>query len=157
MQQKLTAIDYLADWTPIEDKLEPLPDDDPINVEGIGAIPPEALSTLLRLFFTRPPKSPRDWRAATIKLAVVSHAILPEVGGQSFAELGKQVGCSRAALSHYSTALRDFAHLGHRVGKSDESRAKLSAATKLAWKKRKAGGGVNRTTKPANDSNASTG
>ena len=55
----------------------------------------------------------------------------------SQAEVARQIGCTRALISHYTTDWADKIRLGvFKFRKSERSRAVFSEAQKIAWSKR---------------------
>jgi hypothetical protein len=71
-------------------------------------IPPDAIKTLVRWIIGGGASSRSSWRTATVRLATIAHAIqLDGVGHKSFAELGLELGCTRALISLYSIRLMD--------------------------------------------------
>ncbi len=91
------------------------------------------LSTVLSEF-TRPCK---NLRARVYGL--IFAAGLDQVNScHSQAEIARQIGCTRALISHYVTDWADKIRLGvFKFRKSERSRSVFSAAQTLAWSKRK--------------------
>ena len=86
-----------ADWTHPVDLIEPIEDDDdPLDVEGIGTIPTGAITIILRLLITKPPRSSRDWGAITSRLAVLAKALdVADLGRRSLSDIADDLGVSR--------------------------------------------------------------
>ena len=136
-------LDFKAqqDWTPIEDILEPLEDhdDEPLDVEGIGEIPLDAISVILRMVITRPPRNSRDWKSAISRLAVLAKTLdIGDLGCRSLSDIADDIGVSRALLSLRSVQLRDSAGGSCRGGKSNAAREVYSERAISVWDARKA-------------------
>ena len=129
-----------ADWTHPVDLIEPIEDDDdPLDVEGIGTIPTGAITIILRLLITKPPRSSRDWGAITSRLAVLAKALdVADLGRRSLSDIADDLGVSRALLSLRSCQLRDSAGGSCRGGKSNAARELYSERASSVWIRRKA-------------------
>lgn len=129
-----------ADWTHPVDLIEPIEeDDDPLDVTGIGEIPVDAVSIILRMIIVKTPLNARDWHAATCRLAVLAKTFdVGDLGRRSLSDIADDLGVSRALLSLRSVQLRDSAGGSCRGGKSNAAREKYSERASSVWITRKA-------------------
>jgi len=119
---------------PIDD-IEPEDDNADIDLGQLGRIDPEVLPTLLRLIMPgKSPTTPATWTTASARLAVVCHAVLPEVRQHSLTAIADAIGCSRALLSFYACRLRDEAGLSCRAGKTARARAVYADRARAVWR-----------------------
>lgn len=125
-----------ADYGHPVDLIEPLEQDEEIDIEGIGAIPLDAIRVILGCIVPSKPVNSRQWRTATARLSVLCHALdVADLGGDSLTGIAEQIGVSRALLSHRSVALRDYAGMRHEV--SDAARQTYARRCAEVWDKRK--------------------
>lgn len=130
-----------ADWTHPVDLIEPEEnhDDDPLDIEGIGQIPLDAITIILRTIVTRPPLSHRGWQAALCRLAVLAKTFdVGDLGCRSLSDIADDIGVSRALLSLRSCQLRDSSGGSCRGGKSNSARELYSERASSVWIRRKA-------------------
>lgn len=96
-----------------------------IDLNQIQAIPRNALKTLVR-FLLPPPcsRGGRRWKVATARLAIVARMLdLDDLGALSLAELGEELGYTRALLSLRSLEIIDQLELNKdKLGKVRSSR-----------------------------------
>lgn len=122
-------------------EIEPLEaDDDGVDLGALGNVDPAIVPALLRLIV--PGKDylhASTWKTAATRLAVIAHAVLPEVRQHSLTDLSVALGCSRALLSLYACRLRDAAGLSCQAGKSDGAREVYAQRARSVWKARKDG------------------
>jgi hypothetical protein len=120
---------------PVDD-IEPMPGaDGEIDLADLGHVDPQVLPALLRLIL--PAKNPTcaaTWTTASARLAVVCHAVLPEVRQHSLTAIADAIGCSRALLSFYACRLRDEAGLSCQAGKSDRAREVYAERARGVWR-----------------------
>lgn len=104
-------------------QLEDEQDDEEIDLDGINAIPRDALKRLVRwLVPSQARSSAKRWRISQIRLAILSQMLDVDGTGQlTFEQLGKELGCTRALLSYYS--LRMIDDLGQNKSANGKSRA----------------------------------
>jgi hypothetical protein len=138
-----TYIERFADpspWHPV-DHLEP--EDEEPDMGELGSLNPEGVQALLRWLIPaegpldpeKPEKEPgRRWRIASRRLAVLAHAIMPEIRELSETELARQLGCTRAAVSKLEVALRDWAGLSCNAGRSDHAREVYAERQRQCWR-----------------------
>jgi hypothetical protein len=141
MQLKAMTHEDLIDPGPIPG--EELDDDDRcMNIEGLGAIPPDALKILLAILIPKRKATDkinaRLWKTATVRLAIMAHTVdLDGIGGLTLTQLADELGVSRATLSHSAINLRDGIDLPRRGGKSDAAREVYSQRARRVWQRRK--------------------
>lgn len=94
------------------------------DVLAMNQIPVDALQTLLRFIVGTDQSSKAKWRKATLRLAVLSHAInLDSVGELPLCKIAGHIGCTKSNLSLYSVRLCDELQQGQvRGGKSRKAR-----------------------------------
>ena len=114
-----------------------------MSVEGLGAIPADALRVLLAILIPRRKAcatiNSRAWRVATVRLACLAHAIdLDGIGSLPLTQIADELGVCRATLSYASVNLRDGIDLPRRGGKSDAARIVYQERARQVWQRRKA-------------------
>jgi len=127
-----------ADWQHPVDFLEPEEEEEEeeIDIEGIGAIPLDAIRVILGCIVTTKPTNSRHWRTSLARLASMCHALdVADLGGDSLTGIAEQIGVSRALLSHRSVALRDSCGMRHEI--SDAARQTYARRCAEVWNKKK--------------------
>jgi hypothetical protein len=126
----------LADHTHPVDLIEPeedVPAYDNKDLAKLGAFNPDLLRVLLRVLLF-PDGVRQPVHSCWPRLIALAHALhVSPIGEQSMASLAEQMGCTKALLSHYRVALKDFGGLDHHGGKSSEARERLSQIASVAW------------------------
>lgn len=138
---------YYDDLTAIDTEVELICEE-----MGVG----EALAERIKEFKDAAVAESVDWEVAQILSKVLSEFTRPcknlraRVYGLIFAagldqanaihsqaEVARQIGCTRALISHYTTDWADKIRLGvFKFRKAESSRSTFRAAQKLAWTKR---------------------
>lgn len=83
-----------------------------VEVAGIRDVPRDALKKLVAFLIPAESHGPaKKWRVAQLRLVIMAHMLdIDGIGKQSFEDLSKELGCTRALLSIYS--LRTIDGLG---------------------------------------------
>lgn len=111
-----------------EDHADPL-----VDCAEFGKIDPAAIKLVLSLLI--PPDIHRKgaWNVATVRLATLAHAILPDLRACTITELADSLGVTKALVSYYTVRLRDMAGLSCAGGKGKAGREIYSARQKAIW------------------------
>tara|TARA_R110000868_G_scaffold220382_1_gene471592 strand:- start:767 stop:1240 length:474 start_codon:yes stop_codon:yes gene_type:complete len=77
------------------------------DASSLAGIPLNALGVILR-YLVPPAGTSARWRTATKRLICLSHAAgLDGIADRSLASIAKELGCTRAALSHHAIRIAD--------------------------------------------------
>ena len=113
---------------------------DPPIEPPLHPLDPETVTALLHLLLAMDDRGNVLWGAATKRLAVIGHAILPELGAKSLETIAQSltkvgITTSRASLSNINTMLYDSTGL-RRTEKTQGARESYRVRACQVWQKK---------------------
>jgi hypothetical protein len=107
-----------------------------IDCDELGQIDPAAILLVLSLIVPQDLRA-NCWRIATIRLACLAHALLPELRRYSITKVADSLGISKSLFSHYTVQLRDACGLSSAGCTSAAGREVYAQRQRKIWQNKR--------------------